>query len=54
MLYKVLRFLGQEPPSDLTKGNLDDFWRWAIAHWRVERIPRVPGVVVETPGSFSV
>jgi glutamyl-Q tRNA(Asp) synthetase len=54
MLYDVLRFLGQEPPSDLTKGSLDDFWRWAIAHWCMERIPRVPGVVVETPGSFSV
>jgi glutamyl-Q tRNA(Asp) synthetase len=53
-LYEVLRFLGQEPPTDLAKDSLDDFWRWAIAHWRVERIPRVLGVFVETPGSFSV
>ena len=54
ILYKVLRFLGQEPHNDLTKGSLDDFWRWAVAHWRVEQVPRVAGVVVETPGSDSV
>ncbi len=54
MLYQVLRFLGQDPPSALTESSLDDFWRWAITHWRMERVPRVPGVVVETPGSVSV
>jgi glutamyl-Q tRNA(Asp) synthetase len=54
MLYQVLRFLNQEPPRELIYGGLSDFWRWAMAHWRLERVPRVPGVVVERPGSFSV
>jgi glutamyl-Q tRNA(Asp) synthetase len=54
MLYQVLRFLGQDPPPALTESNLDDFWRWAIAHWRVDRVPRVPGVVVEMPGNVPV
>ena len=53
MLYQVLRFLGQDPPLALAESNLDDFWRWAIAHWRTDRVPRVPCVVVETPGSVS-
>ena len=53
MLYQVLRFLGQDPPPALAESNLDDFWRWAVAHWRLERVPRVPGVVVETPGGLG-
>ncbi len=54
MLYQALRFLGQNPPPALVESNLDDFWRWAVAHWRLERVPRAPGVVVETAGSASV
>jgi len=54
MLYEVLRFLGQEPPTDLVNDSLDNFWRWAIAHWRLERIPRMMRVIAETPGNFSV
>ena len=48
MLYQVLRFLGQDPPQAIAESSLDDFWRWATAHWRVECVPRVVGVVVET------
>ena len=54
MLYQVLRFLGQEPPPLLAESDLDDFWRWAITHWRLERVPSVPGVAVETPGGGSI
>jgi len=54
MLYQVLRFLGQDPPPMLADSNLDDFWRWAVAHWNVGRVPRVTGVVVETPSGGSV
>ena len=50
MLYQVLRFLGQDPPLALAESSLDDFWRWAVAHWDVRRVPQVQGVVVETPG----
>jgi len=48
LLFQVLRFLGQQPQAELVGNNLDDFWRWAVAHWRLERVPRAPGVVVET------
>jgi glutamyl-Q tRNA(Asp) synthetase len=51
VLSQVLHFLGQEPPAELVETDLDDFWRWAVAHWRLERVPRVPGVVVEIPGA---
>ena len=51
LLLQVLRFLGQEPPAELIETSLDDFWRWAVAHWRLDRVPRVPGVVVEIPGA---
>lgn len=49
LLCQVLRFLGQDVPPELADGSPEDFWRWAIAHWRLDRVPRVPGVVVETP-----
>jgi glutamyl-Q tRNA(Asp) synthetase len=54
LLLRVLQFLGQEPPMDLADGSIEDFWRWAVAHWKAERVPRVTGVVVERPsgGSF--
>jgi glutamyl-Q tRNA(Asp) synthetase len=51
MLVQVLRFLGQDPPPALAESGLDDFWRWAVAHWRLESVPRVPGVVAETPNA---
>jgi len=39
-LWQALRFLGQNPPSELLEGELESFWKWAIAHWRPEQIPR--------------
>ena len=53
-LLQVMRFLGQEIPPELAETNLDDFWRWAIVHWRSERVPPVLGIVVETTGVGSV
>ena len=35
------RFLDQAPPPD-TAGSEREFWSWAIANWRAERIARVP------------
>jgi glutamyl-Q tRNA(Asp) synthetase len=54
VLLKVLLFLGQEVPPELADGSLADYWRWAIANWHVERVSRVPGVIVETPGGVSI
>ncbi|MEN6584855.1 MAG: tRNA glutamyl-Q(34) synthetase GluQRS [Sulfuricella sp.] len=42
LLFKVLEFLGQDPPRELLQGELTSFWFWAIAHWSVEKIPALP------------
>ncbi len=38
-LIQSLRFLGQDPPSDLHSKSLDEVWAWAIAGWSWQRIP---------------
>jgi glutamyl-Q tRNA(Asp) synthetase len=53
-LTKVLRLLGQEASKQLAEGSIEDFWRWAVANWHVAHIPRVPGVIVETPDGASI
>lgn len=40
-IHSALRFLGQAPPEDALGASADDLWRWAIEHWRPERIPAV-------------
>lgn len=37
-LFHVLVFLGQNPPADLAKSNIDDIWAWAIKHWSIELV----------------
>lgn len=39
-LWRALCFLGQHPPRELLEGSLDDFWQWAVRHWKVEKVPR--------------
>lgn len=39
VLCQALSFLGQAPPAELEEADLDAFWRWAVAHWRADRIP---------------
>jgi glutamyl-Q tRNA(Asp) synthetase len=41
LLRRVLLFLGQEAPPELTEGNIESFWRYAVEQWRPERVPRV-------------
>jgi glutamyl-Q tRNA(Asp) synthetase len=54
VLLQVMRFLCQDPPATLADCNLDEFWRWAIANWSEEHVPRVTGVIVEKPGGVSI
>jgi glutamyl-Q tRNA(Asp) synthetase len=51
VLVEVLTFLGQEPPQQLADAALEDFWQWAVAHWRPERIPRLRALA--RPGALS-
>ena len=40
MLAQVMDFLGQAAPAQLRRAPLAEFWRWALAHWDAQRIPR--------------
>jgi glutamyl-Q tRNA(Asp) synthetase len=39
-LIAALAFLGQQPPRELGNRDVPALWRWAVTHWRSERIPR--------------
>jgi glutamyl-Q tRNA(Asp) synthetase len=39
-LIRALRFLGQDVPGEAGGGDVADLWRWALASWRADRIPR--------------
>lgn len=39
-LVDALAFLGQQPPAGLADAKLDDVWRWAVANWKRNSIPR--------------
>jgi glutamyl-Q tRNA(Asp) synthetase len=40
LLCRVLAFLGQRIEPEARKASLDDFWRWAIETWALERVPK--------------
>lgn len=44
MLARVLRFLGQPGADEAAELPLADFWRWAIGHWDISRVPAVRAV----------
>jgi glutamyl-Q tRNA(Asp) synthetase len=46
-LLQVMRFLGQDVPVELIEGSIEDFWRWAVTHWDMTRVPRDPGIIVK-------
>ena len=41
-LWQALSLLGQQPPVDLRAGQAHEILGWAIAHWRLNRVPRQP------------
>jgi len=41
---QALNFLGQNPPPGL---SLKDLWRWALAHWNSDHIPRVRSILTD-------
>jgi glutamyl-Q tRNA(Asp) synthetase len=46
VLIRVLDFLSQTLPGDLTDADLDDVWSWAIRNWRAEAVSSVRSIVV--------
>jgi glutamyl-Q tRNA(Asp) synthetase len=39
-LWRALRFLGQEPPTELKTEDTATVWSWALANWQAGKIPR--------------
>jgi len=37
---RALRFLGQPAPAGLEAAPVSEIWNWAVANWRIERVPR--------------
>lgn len=40
LLYKTLKFLGQKPPIELSKTNMEELWQWAKSHWQIDLVPK--------------
>lgn len=47
VLTEVLQFLGQNPPAELARLPLPEFWDWAIRHWDLAAVPRTPALTRE-------
>ncbi len=41
-LVAALDFLGQAPPPELAAADVATVWAWAVANWRLARVPRGP------------
>ena len=41
VLADVLRFLKHSPPKEVGADGVSALWRWALANWRRDRLPRV-------------
>lgn len=39
-LWRAIDFLGQQPPKELLKSDLESFWNWAIQNWDIDKIGR--------------
>ncbi len=40
VLFRALEFLGQDPPEDLLDSDIPSFWKWALEHWEIGKIPK--------------
>lgn len=46
LLFLVLQFLGQEPPTELQDQPIQTIWDWTFSHWQLGNIPstfKLPG-----------
>lgn len=40
LLFQVLLFLNQQPPTEIIECDLESFWQWAIANWQLSNISK--------------
>jgi glutamyl-Q tRNA(Asp) synthetase len=38
-IWQALKFLGQQPPTELQFASLQELWHWAITQWQIDAIP---------------
>lgn len=48
-LWQALRFLGQQPPDELARADLDSVWAWARLHWQSQHIPHARALAIDLP-----
>lgn len=48
-LWKVLEFLGQQPPPELRQTSVKELLSWAIPHWQLTAVPRCAAIKIEPP-----
>jgi glutamyl-Q tRNA(Asp) synthetase len=44
-LVQTMQFLGQNPPQELTRSSIEEFWLWAKSHWSTNRVPAVKEIL---------
>jgi len=47
-LILALDFLGQQPDKLLAQETVEEIIQWGIAHWSLEKIPRLDSIEVES------
>lgn len=48
-LVTALSFLGQQPPRDLARTTVREFWEWALRNWSLARVPRAATAPAPAP-----
>ncbi|TKB45419.1 tRNA glutamyl-Q(34) synthetase GluQRS [Thalassotalea mangrovi] len=49
LLYQALRFLGQQPPTELVDASIDEVIDYAVQHWQLNRIPKDEQIIYTNP-----
>jgi glutamyl-Q tRNA(Asp) synthetase len=48
-LTQTLIFLGQQPPENLSRESLQNFWQWALENWDISKVPHKTEIHVQYP-----
>lgn len=43
-LAAALELLGHPVPAEVRSGVVNDFWKWAVSEWSIDRVPKVRGI----------